>query len=47
MIFSLLLNLGLNNIAHNNSNIKRHCSAYTKQITMTIKNSIWPACILF
>jgi len=38
-IFSLLLILSLNNIAHNNYNITHHCSAYTKPITKTIKPS--------
>jgi len=39
MIFSLLLILGINNIAHNNSNITHHCSPSTAQITTTINAS--------
>jgi len=39
MIFILLLILGLNNIAHNNSNITHHCSASTADITTTINPS--------
>jgi len=40
IIFTLLLIIGLYNIADNNSNITHHCSANTAQITTTINPSI-------
>jgi len=36
MVFKSAVDFGLNNIAHNNSNITHHCSANTAQITTTI-----------